>query len=92
MGAILGTVTASGMRMHHVLILLTLTFIQGHTYLNNENNKMFDYFRNCSSNPHDMKFAAKTDRLKVYIIFTRSNDLTLVPKSTECYRDVNLIL
>ena len=34
-----GTVTASGMRMHHVLIILTLTFIQGHTDLNHENNK-----------------------------------------------------
>ena len=29
----LGTVTASGMRMHHMLIMLTLTFIQGHTDL-----------------------------------------------------------
>ena len=27
----LGTVTASGMIMHRVLIILTLTFIQGHT-------------------------------------------------------------
>ena len=27
----LGTVTASDMIMHHVLIRLTLTFIQGHT-------------------------------------------------------------
>ena len=26
-----GTVTASDMRMHHMLIMLTLTFIQGHT-------------------------------------------------------------
>ena len=25
--------------MHHVLIILTLTFIQGHTDLNRENNK-----------------------------------------------------
>ena len=33
------TVTASYMRMHHVLIILTLTFIQGHTYLDHENNK-----------------------------------------------------
>ena len=37
----LGTVTASAMRMHHVLILLTLTFIQSHTDLNHENNKCF---------------------------------------------------
>ena len=28
-----GTVTASDMIMHHVLIILTLTFIQGHTYI-----------------------------------------------------------
>ena len=35
----LGTMTASDMIMHHVLITLTLTFIQGHTDLNHENNK-----------------------------------------------------
>ena len=40
----LGTVTASDLMMHHVLIILTLTFIQGHIYLNHENNKMSDYF------------------------------------------------
>ena len=33
------SVTAAGMRMHHVLIILTLTFIQGHTYLNGEHYK-----------------------------------------------------
>ena len=27
------------MRMHRVLIMVTLTFIQGHTDLNHENNK-----------------------------------------------------
>ena len=27
------------MMMHHVLIILTLTFMQGHTNLNHENNK-----------------------------------------------------
>ena len=32
----LGKVTASDMRMHHMLIILTLTFIQGHTDLNHE--------------------------------------------------------
>ena len=31
--------TASDMGMHHVLIMLTLTFIQGHTDLDHENNK-----------------------------------------------------
>ena len=35
----LGMVTASDMLMHHVLIILTLTVIQGHTYLNHETNK-----------------------------------------------------
>ena len=36
----LGTETASDiMRMHHMLIILTLTSIQGHTDLNHENNK-----------------------------------------------------
>ena len=33
------TATASDMGMHHVLIILTLTFIQGQTDLNHENNK-----------------------------------------------------
>ena len=32
-------VTASEMVMHHVLIVLTLTFIQGHTDLNREHYK-----------------------------------------------------
>ena len=35
----LGTVTASDVIMHHMLIIITLTFIQGHTDLNHENNK-----------------------------------------------------
>ena len=36
-----GTVTASDMTMHYMLIILTLTFIQfqGHRYHNYENNK-----------------------------------------------------
>ena len=34
----LATVTASDMLAHQVLIILTLTFIQGHKDLNNENN------------------------------------------------------
>ena len=46
----LGTVTASDMRRHHVLIMLTLTFVQGLTDLNHENNKL--YFRNVSSHAH----------------------------------------
>ena len=34
-----GTVIASDTSMHHVLIILTWTFIQGHTYINYENNQ-----------------------------------------------------
>ena len=40
----LSTMTTSDMRMHHMLIILTVTFIQGHTDLNHENNN-FDYFK-----------------------------------------------
>ena len=35
----LGTVTASDMLTHHMLFILTLTLIQGHTDLNHDNNK-----------------------------------------------------
>ena len=50
------TVTASVTRMHHVLIIiLSLTFIQGHTDLNHENDsQMLDYCRICSSNAHQV--------------------------------------
>ena len=43
--------------MHLVFIILTLTFIQGHTDRNRDNNKCFDYFRNY--------VAVKIVRLKV---------------------------
>ena len=35
----LGTLTAWDMRMHHVFIILTFTFIQGHADLNHKKNK-----------------------------------------------------
>ena len=35
----LGIVTASDMKMHHVLIMLILTFIEGHTDLNRLSTK-----------------------------------------------------
>ena len=51
----LGTVTASHLRMHHVLIISTLTVMQGHTNLNHENNKlMFHYIKNFSSKVHQV--------------------------------------
>ena len=48
------TMTTPDMGMHHVLIILTLTFIQGHTDLKHEDNNMFDYVRNYSSNAHQV--------------------------------------
>ena len=36
----LGMVTTSDMIMHCVLVILTLTFVQGHTDLNHENNNV----------------------------------------------------
>ena len=53
----LGTVTASDMRMHHMLIILTLTFIQGHTDLNHENNKCLIILETVQAMP--IKFAVK---------------------------------
>ena len=35
----IGTVTASDMKLHHMLMILTLTFVHHHTDLNHENNK-----------------------------------------------------
>ena len=69
----LGTVTASDMLMHLMLILLTLTFIQGHTDLNHESNKCPIISETIQAIPN--KFAVKIVRLKIYIIFSQSDDL-----------------
>ena len=45
-----GMLTASDMRLHHILIIFTLTFKVTHLYY--ETNKMFDYFWTYSSNTH----------------------------------------
>ena len=37
---------------------------------------MFDYFRNCSNNA--VKFAVKIIRLKVYMIFSQSDNLLIL--------------
>ena len=62
----LGTVTASDMGMHHMLITLTLIFIQGHTDQNHENNKCLIISQTIQAMP--VKFAVKIVRLKVYVI------------------------
>ena len=64
----LGRVTASDMRMHRVLILLTLTFIRGHPDRNHENNKCLTISKSIQAMP--IKFAVKVVRLKVYIYIT----------------------
>ena len=74
----LGMVTTSDMRRHHMLIILTLTFIQGHTDLNHENNKCSIISKTVQTIL--MRFAVKIVRLKVYIFFL-SHDLALHSRS-----------
>ena len=65
----LGTVTASDMLMYHVLIILTSTFIQGHTDLNNENSKCLIIAETIQAMP--ITFAAKPIvQQKVYLYMT----------------------
>ena len=75
----LGMVTSSDLPMHHVLIILTSTFIQGHTDFKHEKNK-------CSIFSETVQeilitFAAKKVRLKVYIFFYQSDDLAFHSRS-----------
>ena len=58
-----GVVTASDMGMHHILIILTLTFIQGHTYLNHESNNCLIISETIQA--MRIKLAVKIVRLKV---------------------------
>ena len=74
----LGTVTASDMGMHHVLMTLTLTFIQCHTGLTHENNKCFIIIETVQAMPI---FTVKIVRLKIYIILSQSDDLDLHSRS-----------
>ena len=59
-------VTASDMRMHHVSIILTLTFVQGHTDLNK--NKIKSSIISEAFLGMLIKFAAQIVRQKVYNI------------------------
>ena len=49
----LSTVAASDMLMHHVLIILTLTFIQGNIDLNHENNNCLIILKTIQAMPID---------------------------------------
>ena len=52
-----GKVAALDLKMHHVSILLTLTFIQGHRSFNHENNKCLIISETLQAMP--IKFAVK---------------------------------
>ena len=73
------TVTASVTRMHHMLIILTLTLIQGRTDLNHENNECSIILETVQALP--IKFVVKLVRLKVYIFFSQSDGLDLHSRS-----------
>ena len=75
----LGTDTDSDMGMHHVLLILTLPFIQGHTDLNHENNQCSIISETVQAMP--IKFAVKIVWLKVYYDHCQSNDLDLHVRS-----------
>ena len=64
------------MLMHHMLIVLTCTSIQGNRDLNHENNQMVDYFRNYKA--MSIKFAVKIVRLKVYMTVASLMTLTFI--------------
>ena len=72
----LGTVTVSVTRMHHMLIILTLTFIQSHTDRKHENNKCLIISETNQAMP--ITFAVKIVRLKVYMTTTSPMTVTFI--------------
>ena len=74
----LGMITASQMLMHCVLIILTLTFIQGHTDINHKNNKCLIISEIIQAMP--ISFTVKIVQLKVYM--TIASPMTLTFKVT----------
>ena len=70
----LGMVTAPDMRMHHVLMILTMTFIQGHTDLNHENNKCSIISETFQAMP--IMCTVKIVQLKVYLTIASPMTLT----------------
>ena len=64
------------MVMHLVLIALTLTFIQGPSELNHENNKCLIISETIQAMP--IKFTVKIVRLKVYMTIANTMTLTFI--------------
>ena len=83
-----GTVTASDMTMHHVLIILPLAFIQGLTDLNHENNKCFIISKILQAIA--IKFAVKIVRLKVYMTIVSPMTLTFT-QGHNCISDLTKV-
>ena len=59
-----GMLIASDVRMHHVLIILTLSFIQGHLDRNHENNRYLIISETIQA--MSIQFAVKIVRIKLY--------------------------
>ena len=71
----LSTVTASDMLKHHVLSILALTFIQGHTDMNHENNKCLIISETIQAMPHQI-YCEDSPTKGLYTIL-KSDDLAL---------------
>ena len=73
------SIKTSDMRMHHVLTILTLTFIQGQTDLNHENNKCLIISGTIQAMP--ITFAWEIVRLKVYYDHCQTDVLDIHSRS-----------
>ena len=62
--------------MYRVLIMLTVTFIQGHRDLNHENNQCSIISETVLAKP--IMFAVKIVRLKVYVTIASPMTLTFI--------------
>ena len=69
-------VTASDVVMHHMLIILTMTFILGHTDLNHDNNKCLIISKTIQAMP--IKRAVMVVWLKVYMTIASLITLTFI--------------
>ena len=66
--------SVSDVLMHHIISYIDLTFIQSHTYLNQENNKCLIISETIQAMP--IKFVVKIVRLKVYMTIASLMTLT----------------